>query len=160
MTNPDLLDSENLRTDEIDPARSFHCPKCGIALRNWVFEGIKGQLCTDCCGLWMEKVQWETLAQADITWVKCLAISIRHDLTGTTKSALDSEQAQHLREVYRGKCPRCSAMVVKKNHLGTAIERCRCCDGAWLYLADFDRIRPVRRTLREAIKAAWGRLKV
>ena len=159
MTDPDLLDSENPRTAEINPMRSFHCPMCGIALRNWVFEGIKGLLCTDCCGVWMEKVPWETLAHANKTWAKCVALSIRHDLMGTAKSALAPEQAQHLREEYR-KCPRCSAMVVKKNHLGTTIERCRCCDGAWLHLADFDRLWPARRTMKDALKAAWSRLRV
>ena len=54
---------EGDREAEIKAVASMRCPKCGTKLNERVFHAVTVDECSSCGGLWLDKGEFETLAE-------------------------------------------------------------------------------------------------
>jgi Zn-finger nucleic acid-binding protein len=102
------------------------CPKCGGTLQRVVQDKIEVERCTQCGGLWFDRLEADRLLK-----VKGSAAAID---TG------DSKVGEQQNEQGQIQCPRCQTLMIrmvdmKQHHIW--YESCTVCGGKWFDAGEF-----------------------
>ncbi len=65
LKEKELQVAKNKEAERLRVLHWMHCPKCGQALKEVVFRGIKIDKCTGCDGVWLDDGELEILTEKE-----------------------------------------------------------------------------------------------
>lgn len=125
--------------------KKVRCPKCGMELLEFTFQGIRIDQCAQCEGVWLDPGELTRIVRARHDHPLSLELAEKQAWAEERLRALEPEEAERLRQLHHLRCPRCEGLLEEIPYRDLQIDRCAQCRGIWLDAGELDQVSGAER---------------